>query len=475
MTRPTPNVASIPEPPAPTLGDFSSSDPDASVRARFRGASAVVLLPTLNEEEGLARTLGKLPLDRFGEQDQRIQPLVIDGGSTDRTLEIAREWDIPVLRQTGRGKGGAVLEAVAWIRRMGIPFVVVLDADATYPPDRILPALHLLRSGADLVVGVRRPVWGPPSDLKDLVHRMGNIVLSYAASFLTGRPILDLCSGFWGVSTHRFMDLDLDDSGFAIEAELVLKSVHRGLNIHQIPVDYHERVGRAKLRAFRDGSRIMTTILREGRAPPHHPVTPPIPARWSRDILSIGLALGMTGAVLECVPSRATEAHRIAHYLLPTLPGMQVRPGIDLPPSPASANAPARPPVPAGAGPEGALPPLTVQFPPSDVGSGRKGPALVSFRSQQRQVTIELPPEQGSLGSGGATSPWSRAGAWQISGTKPWAMSPSLLILTSRVNLRRDYHQAALLSANGYRLIETPALEVGPIPRAALEGLSSKS
>src|SRR5580658_28406 len=295
---------------------------------RFRGAFAAVILPTLNEEKGLERTLSELPLDTFNGVGHRIVPVVIDGGSTDGTLEVARKWDIPVLKQTSRGKGGAMLEAIRWVYQQGIPYAVVLDADATYPPDRILPTLDLLRRGTDLVIGVRRPVWGPPSDLKDLVHRVGNILFSYTSSLLARRSILDLCSGFWGVSTARFIELDLDDTGFAIEAELVLKSIHRGLSVHQIPVDYFERVGQAKLRALRDGGKILATILRNGRPGPVSVPPRQNSAPLGRDLLSIGLALGLTGALLECAPSGAPEAGQIAHYLQRSLPQTQVRIGI---------------------------------------------------------------------------------------------------------------------------------------------------
>src|SRR5208282_543121 len=170
-----------------------------------------------------------------------------------------------------RGKGGAMLEAIRWVHQQGIPFAVVLDADATYPPDRILPTLDLLRRGTDLVIGVRRPVWGPPSDLKDLVHRVGNLVMSYTSSALARRPILDLCSGFWGVSTERFMELGLGDTTFAIEAELVLKSIRRGFSVQQIPVQYRERLGIAKLHAVRDGGQILLTILQYARGGPTTP------------------------------------------------------------------------------------------------------------------------------------------------------------------------------------------------------------
>lgn len=431
-----------------------TSGRDGIDRARFRGALAVVLLPTLNEERGLARTLRDLPLDRFDRPGQRIQPLIIDGGSTDGTLEVAREWDVPVLKQTSRGKGGAMLEAIAWIHQRGIPFVVVLDADATYPPDRILPALDLLQAGTDLVIGVRHPVWGPPSDLKDLVHRVGNLVMSYTASLLTRRPILDLCSGFWGVSTTRFMELGLDDSSFAIEAELVLKSVRRGFSIHQITVDYHERLGQAKLRALRDGSRIFHTILREARTGPHPGQTGSTPAPWARDVLSIGLSLGISGALLECAPSDAVEADHVARYLQRNLPGTRVRVAASAPSSSLSPNPPALSPSLNVDTAETSPSPLTVSLPPISTIVGGTRSATVSIRSNSRQFRIELPSSPAQVVDGPVASTWARAGGWRTSGWSLRALSPSLLVLTSRLNFQREHQQATLLSANGFHVVE---------------------
>jgi dolichol-phosphate hexosyltransferase len=443
---------------------------------RFRGAFAAVILPTLNEEKGLERTLSELPLDRFEEPGHRIVPVVIDGGSTDGTLEVARRWDIPVLRQTSRGKGGAMLEAIAWVHRQGIPFVVVLDADATYPPDRILPTLDLLRGGTDLVIGVRRPVWGPPSDLKDLVHRVGNLVFSYASSLLTRRTILDLCSGFWGVSTERFMELGLDDQTFAIEAELVLKSIRRGLNLQQIPIRYRERIGTAKLRAIRDGGQILLTVFQYARPSPTA-VTPELaaPAPWNRDLLSIGLSLGISGAVVECAPRDAVEAADIARFLRRNLPETRVRVGSyrPSPPSGLAGNAAESHSSPLDA--PNAETPLLVTFPPASFGPSDSRSMTVSLGNRSRILTIELPSGEGDdLDSAGERGPWSRAGAWSGSTRPHREKFPSLLVVTSRLNFELERQQETLLSANGFRLIARAAekglvtrsrpLDVGPSP-----------
>lgn len=71
----------------------------------FEAANAAIILPTLNEEAGLSQTLEDIPFDRLAGAGWRVRPLVVDGGSTDRTLEVAAAWGIPVLHQKSRGKG----------------------------------------------------------------------------------------------------------------------------------------------------------------------------------------------------------------------------------------------------------------------------------------------------------------------------------------------------------------------------------
>jgi len=456
--------------PAPATSDprLAPGFADDIDLRRFDGVFAVVVLPTLNEEEGLARTLRDLPTDQFHEPGRRVQPLIIDGGSTDGTLEIARQWDVPVLRQTSRGKGGAMLEAIAWVHRRQIPFVVVLDADTTYPPDRILPALELLARGTDLVVGVRRPVWGPPTDAKDLVHRIGNLALSYSASVLSRRPILDLCSGFWGVSTSRFMDLELADATFAIEAEIILKSIRRGYSIHQIPVEYHERLGIAKLRAFRDGRRILRTIVREARPARGGVGAPRAPGAWARDLLSISLSLGGPGGDLDVPPSEAEEAGRVSRFLRRTTPSTRPR---DRPGRPFSVRSPdvSR----RTAMSDSAELRLTLSLPPTIPEAGTSRPATVSIRSPRRQLTVELPRGPDPLALGGKGNGRTRSAGASTGSAGRRTRASSRLVLTSRFDFHPEHQQETLLAANGFHVVELirdlDEPEIGP----ALEALAS--
>jgi hypothetical protein len=401
----------------------------------FRGALAVVILPTLNEVDGLARTLSDMEMSRFDEPGQVIRILVIDGGSTDGTLEVARKRGIPVLNQVSRGKGGAMVEAVAWVHRLGIPFVVALDADATYPPDRILPTLDLLRGGTDLVIGVRRPVWGAPNDFKDLIHRVGNVGLSYAASVLMRRSILDLCSGFWGVSTERFMELNLSESSFAIEAELVLGSIRRGHIVHQIPVEYRERIGQAKLRALRDGSKILRSILRHVRTGPSAIEKRSRPAPRRREVPSLVRSPGSHGAQSGGGPARSLPGLQIAEYLQ-----QELRPTPTQIEEYSRANTPVKNAI--------------VGI--SSMGSGAPRDSVPAL-----DLLAPTGPREGTGEPTGSL--WSRSGGWMMSGRPDRTRFPSLLVLTSRLNFQSERQLQTLMSANGLLAVEPLPGLFGPV------------
>ncbi|MCI4319025.1 MAG: glycosyltransferase family 2 protein [Thermoplasmata archaeon] len=295
----------------PRLAPPPPSDPLAA----FRGVETAIVLPTLNESLGVARTIASLPLEQLAALGYRAVPLVIDGGSTDDTVQIVRRLGVASVRQTSRGKGAAIREALASLRAHGVRYAIVLDADCTYPGEAIGPALALLRAGSDLVIGIRRPLVAPLSGVRDAIHRVGNAALNYAATRFSREPILDLCSGFWGVDLRSNLDTRLISTGFEIEAELFLAAYAEGRNVTQIPIQYRTRVGQAKLRTFRDGVRIMLTVLRSGRSGGGRPTLERDPSALLRETLSICFANGASELTVISDPTRRTEAEDlIAHF-----------------------------------------------------------------------------------------------------------------------------------------------------------------
>jgi len=278
----------------------------------FRGLDLAVVLPTLNEEHGLPVTLSGIPFLRLLEKGRRVRVLVIDGGSTDGTVAVARSLGLQIIRQHGKGKGQAVREALAWLRECGTRYAVFMDADSTYPGDMVGAVLELLEAGSHLVVGVREPKRNRPDSLRDLVHRIGNAVLNYAGGQVSGRPVLDLCSGFWGLNLSTGLDRALRSDGFDVEAELFLKAYRGGYVVTQIPIRYGPRIGTAKLRAARDGARIMETILRAANFPQTSTVwEPPRTSPFLRELLSVCVVRGSDSLVVWADPSRRQEAGQL--------------------------------------------------------------------------------------------------------------------------------------------------------------------
>jgi dolichol-phosphate mannosyltransferase len=291
----------------------------------------LILLPTLNEEEGIRATLEEFRVAARFPEGETPPILVIDGRSTDRTVEIAREYGCEVLQQTGRGKGSAVRDGLAWATDHGFGSIGILDADATYPAHRLPALFRLLDDGFDLVIGVRRPDHPAPSTPRNLVHRVGNGLLGFCAAEFSHGPILDVCSGFWGLKTEWIPSLQLESTGFEIESEIFVKSFRRGLRVCQIPISYRKRLGTAKLHAIRDGARIFLSILRySGRAlDPQSGPTPAMGATGRRrragsshvsrltvpSLAAILLTLQPQLVVVASTPMRRREAAGLARNL----------------------------------------------------------------------------------------------------------------------------------------------------------------
>ncbi|MEM2454511.1 MAG: glycosyltransferase family 2 protein [Candidatus Bathyarchaeia archaeon] len=205
-----------------------------------------VVVPTLNEEKSIGQLIDEL----FAEGYRNI--LVVDGYSTDGTVEVVRSKGVEVVYQRGVGKAGAVMTAIEVVKT---PYILVMDGDLTYDP-RDIERLLAHAGGNDEVVGYRVNRENIP-----LLHRFGNWIISLTFSLMFGRRIKDPCSGMYLLRTDVARRLELSSGGFDIEVELAGQIASMG-RVAEVPVSYRRRVGRGKLRAWRDGSRILMAALR---------------------------------------------------------------------------------------------------------------------------------------------------------------------------------------------------------------------
>lgn len=211
-----------------------------------------VLVPTLDEAE----TIGPV-IDGFVEQGFE-NVLVVDGGSTDGTRDLARERGARVVTQRGKGKGQAVREAFDYI---DVPYVLMLDGDLTYDPADAPKMLEPLFEGrADHVIGDRF------ADMREgampRLNQFGNRVINSAFATIHGRNLGDILSGYRAFTLDSVRRIELESDGFTIETELAVECVKHGVRTAVVPVTYHPRPDDSdtNLHPVKDGGRIILAL-----------------------------------------------------------------------------------------------------------------------------------------------------------------------------------------------------------------------
>lgn len=217
--------------------------------------AVTVLIPTLDEAptiQGLVREFSALGYRRV---------LVVDGGSTDGTAELARKAGAEVLVQHGRGKGNAVIEA---FRAVETPYVLMLDGDGTYAPADADRMIAPLGQGVDQVIGDRLEHAEKGSISR--LNRVGNYLLNRLFRLAHGRYLADILSGYRAFTKASVDQMNLAEQGFGIETELAAEAVRNGHAVGVVSISYDRRAGTAtKLNPLRDGYRIAVTIYRLAR------------------------------------------------------------------------------------------------------------------------------------------------------------------------------------------------------------------
>ncbi|MGA9839042.1 MAG: glycosyltransferase family 2 protein [Thermoplasmata archaeon] len=416
-------------------------------------ARLAVVIPTLNEEEGLRATLGDLPIAELRNLGFDPTVVVVDGHSTDRTPSVARSLGTTFFVQQGKGKGAAVREGMAWATDRGIPYVIVMDADFTYPGAALPSMATLLDAGSDLVIGVRRPDRHAMSELKGLIHRLGNSVLNLLAGYFAKGPILDVCSGLWGIRTSTLEQTPIESEGFDIEAEIFVKAFRRGLSISQVPVLYRSRVGVAKLHAFQDGARILLSILRYSRPPAagtgptpgaYSVTSPTLPAPTMRDLQSVLFALNSRRVFVSAPAGGSEGVSELAQRLTLANPEMTVA-VIPSPPNEAAHPASESPAPPSPPAPDGQPWSIVITLPRGSL--RRPGPTCtIRMPSGQRMLYVDMEntPDAAPEPPDGGTS---RSQAYRLERSSDRPLS-SLRILSSSIAQFAAQRDVTLIAAN---------------------------
>jgi glycosyltransferase involved in cell wall biosynthesis len=227
-------------------------------------ARIAVAIPCYNEAAAIATVIAQF---RTALPDATI--VVYDNNSTDGTGEIARGLGARVVTVPLQGKGHAVRAAFADLSQFDL--MVLTDGDGTYPAEAAPVLIAPVREGvADMAVGARRPSAG--AGAMTLTRGLGNTLIRAAFRVLIGPGTTDLLSGYRVFSKRFRSTVQLRSAGFEIETELASEAVARKLSVVEVPIAYHPRIAgtQSKLRAFRDGWRILITIVSQSlRLRPH--------------------------------------------------------------------------------------------------------------------------------------------------------------------------------------------------------------
>jgi glycosyltransferase involved in cell wall biosynthesis len=214
-----------------------------------------VVIPTLNEAKNLPHVLPLIP-------KWVHEVLIIDGRSTDDTIEVAQQLrhDVRIVLETRRGKGAALN---AGFKAATGDIIVMLDADGSTNPAEIPAYVGALLAGADYAKGTRFIQGGGTSDM-EIHRRLGNLGLTLAVRFLFGGNFSDLCYGYNAFWKKAIRNLDLNTDGFEIETLMNLRALRANLRIVEVPSFEAERIhGVSNLRAIPDGIRVLKVILKE--------------------------------------------------------------------------------------------------------------------------------------------------------------------------------------------------------------------
>jgi len=212
--------------------------------------STSIVIPAFNEEPAIGSLVAAL---RGGAAWHEI--IVVDDGSSDATADRAREAGAVVVRHPyNKGNGAAVKTG---IRQATGEFVLIVDGDGQH---RAADAARLVSClGAyDLVIGARAT-----GTQATHARRLGNAALNGLASYLTGRKVPDLTSGFRGARRAHLREfLHRLPNGFSTPTTTTLAFIKAGYNVHFEPIEADARVGQSKIRLARDGARFLLIVLK---------------------------------------------------------------------------------------------------------------------------------------------------------------------------------------------------------------------
>ena len=221
--------------------------------AMYKGQSITVIIPCLNEEQGIEKVLRAMP-------DFVDEVIVVDNASTDATSQVAARLGAKVIREDVRGYGRSYKRGFSFASG---DLIITLDGDHSYPVDALSYLIEaFLHLDVDFLNASRFPARDRAA--MSFKNKIGNLILSLAMSVLFFRWVRDSQSGMWVFrrSILEYMKLESDSMAFSEEIKVEALREPR-IRFGEISILYSSRLGETKLNAWRDGFGNLAFLLRK--------------------------------------------------------------------------------------------------------------------------------------------------------------------------------------------------------------------
>jgi len=219
----------------------------------YKGQRITVIIPCLNEEEGIQLVLRDIP-------DFVDETIVVDNNSTDRTPDVAAQMGAIVIKEEFPGYGRAYKRGFTIATG---DVLITLDGDHSYPVNGISYLLEaFLHLEVDFLNASRFPVRDPRA--MSFKHKCGNLALSLAMSVLYLKWVRDSQSGMWVFRRKILEGMDLVADGMAFSEEIKIEALlNPEIRFGEISILYTSRTGEIKLNPWRDGWQNLMFLFRK--------------------------------------------------------------------------------------------------------------------------------------------------------------------------------------------------------------------
>ena len=202
-----------------------------------------IIIPTLNEELGIVRVIDSIP------KMKDLEIIVIDGDSKDKTKEMAQSKGVRVIIEKQKGYGRAYKTG---FQNAKGDIIVALDADDTYPADRIPYLVNMLEEeNLDFITTNRFA--SMEDGAMSVRNKLGNAVLTKMMNVLFSTKLKDSQSGMWVFKKNILEKLNLTSDGMSFSQEIKIEAFSNSFKAREIPIHYKVRVGEVSLCAWKDG------------------------------------------------------------------------------------------------------------------------------------------------------------------------------------------------------------------------------